>query len=261
MSVSEITPFGTSSQLLDQRTASAGVGVFFEAGLSLRTQEGDRVDLNFGNERRYSSSQTQSTAEEGPTVQEFSSVAVAASRFSQVVQGDLNDDELAAIRKLISDIEPLVQGFFAQNVDDFNLDQAVTTLTNNLGVLEEIGLELEKTVVKSLALESFTQGTAADPEVPDAAPAGSEDPQFDVANIRQLPELVLASVKAEFEKHFQALNDVSNELILKSLTDLMDFFREQIGQVLEPLRHANAQSPDESQPPVETEPVADPAQE
>ena len=53
----------------------------------------------------------------------------------------------------------------------------------------------------------------------------AENPDINIENIRQLPELSSAAVNAELQKQFQTLNASSKALIVSSLNDLKQFFR------------------------------------
>jgi len=223
MSVSEVVTFGIQKQLLNERTASTEAGVLPEAAdMSLQTSEGDVVTLSFANEQSLSQP-SEVQLEDGQTaVQEISSVAQAASAFSQVVEGGVNEDELAAIQKLAAKIEPIAKDFLSSDPDEFDVEQAV------------------------------------DMALPDVVSVQAEAYDFDVENIRQLPTLVSATIDAGFEKQFQALNETSRGLIVNSLSELMKFFREKVVQVLEPLRHPASLTEPEAQVPVEVDLVAQP---
>ena len=202
MPVSEVVTFGIQKQLLNERTASEEASVLSEVDVSLQTSEGeDVVTLSLSNEQGLSQPPGEAQFEGDQTVQEISSVAQAASTFSQVVEGGLNDDELAAIQKLAAKIEPIAKDFLSSNSEELNLEQAV------------------------------------DMALPDVVSVETEASDFDVENIRQLPTLVSTTIDAGFEKQFQALNETSRELIVSSLSELMQFFRKKVIQVLEPLRH------------------------
>ena len=219
MSVPEVATFEVQKQMLNGRTASIEANVQPEADISLRTSTGAVVTLSFANEQGLSQSHREVQFEDGQTVQEISSVAQAASTFSQVVEGDLNEDELVAIQKLAAKIEPIAKDFLSSNPEELNIEQAV------------------------------------DIALPDAVSVEAEASDFDVENIRQLPTLVSATIDAGFEKQFQALNETSRGLIVNSLSELMQFFREKVVQVLEPLRHP-AES--EARVPVEVDLVEQP---
>jgi hypothetical protein len=65
----------------------------------------------------------------------------------------------------------------------------------------------------------------------------AKNPDINIENIRQLPELASAAVDAELQKQFQVLNESSKALIVNSLNDLMRFFQEKVSKVLEPLKY------------------------
>ena len=222
MSVPEVATFEVQKQMLNGRAASIEANVQPEADISLQTSTGDVVTLRFANEQGLSQSHREVQFEDGQTVQEISSVAHAASTFSQVVEGDLNEDELVAIQKLAAKIEPIAKDFLSSDPEEFNIEQAV------------------------------------DMALPNVVSVEAEASDFDVENIRQLPTLVSATIDAGFEKQFQALNETSRGLIVNSLSELMQFFREKIVQVLEPLRHSASLTEGEAQIPVEVDLVAQP---
>ena len=219
MSVSEVATFGIHKQLLSEKAESVEANTLPEADVSLQTSTGDVVTLSFANEQALGQPHSEVQFEDGQTVQEISSVAQAASTFSQAVEGGLNEDELVAIQKLAAKIEPIAKDFLSNDPEEFNVEQAV------------------------------------DMALPDVVSVDAEAPDFNVENIRQLPTLVAATIDAGFEKQFQALNETNRELIVNSLSELMQFFREKVVQVLEPLRHP-AES--EARVPVEVDLVEQP---
>ena len=256
MSVSEITTLGIQSQLPDRRIASEEVNVPLETGSSLQMSEGDVVTLNFAGKQSLSNSYSEAQFEEGQTVQEISSVAQAASTYSQVVEGDLNEDELIAIQKLAANIKPIAREFLSSDPEGLDIEKAVAVLTGNQEVTEEIAMELENTVIETLGLKSFSQTNPGNSVAPDAVSVEAEISGVNVENIRQLPELASATVDAELQKQFQVLNESSKALIINSLRDLMRFFHEKISQVLEPLKHpVSLATGGETQVPDEVGPV------
>ncbi|MFQ5449802.1 MAG: hypothetical protein ACE5E9_04200 [Nitrospinaceae bacterium] len=242
-----------ASRVTDQRSFSTAVNISFSTGLTLQTREGDRVNLSFDNRQSLTESGSQTRYAGGETVQEFSSAAVAASRYSLSVQGDLNSQELDAIQKLVQDIGPIARKFFTQS--EFDPGITAQVLSNSLGTISEVELSLERVITATISAQSFSsqpaRGTvdaaspAANP-VPnpvDAAALGgisSAHPGSSASNIRDLPALVLASVEAEFEA--QAGHLPQGERILRSLNDLMQYLQKQLSQFLAPLQ--NSAEPD-----------------
>ena len=232
MSVSEITTLGIQSQLPDRRIASEEVNVPLEAGSSLQMSEGDVVTLNFAGKQRLSN-----------------------STYSQVVEGDLNEDELIAIQKLAASVKPIAKEFLSSDPEGLDIEKAIAVLTGNQEVTEEVATKLENTVIETLGLDPSSQANLDNSVAPGAVSVEAEIPDVNVENIRQLPELASATVNAELQKQFQVLNESSKELIINSLHDLMRFFHEKVSQVLEPLKHpvslatgGEAQVPDEVDP-------------
>ena len=237
MAVSEITTFEVQRQLLDRRVISEEVNVPLETDSSLQTSEGDVVTLNVAEQQNFSGSyvDVQSTYE--PTVQDISSVAQAASKYSQTIEGDLNEDELNAIKKLSENIEPIVNDFLSSSPDGLDVEKAIGILTGDHKITEEVGIELGNTIVKTLGLESSSQVNSDKLVESESTTVGAENPDINIENIRQFPELAAAAVNAELQKQFQTLNESSKALIVSSLNDLKQFFREKVSQVLEPLKH------------------------
>ena len=236
MSVSEITTLGIQSQLLVGRVVSEELNEPLEAHSALQASEGDVVTLNVTEQKNLSDSYVGAQSEYEQTVQDISSVAHAASKYSQTIEGDLNEDELNAIKKLSANIEPIVNEFLSSSSDELDVEKAIAVLTGNQKITKEVAEQFANAVVKSLDLESsevnldnrVSTGTTS---------VETEAPDFNIENIQKLPELVSSTVEAELQKQFQVLNASSKELIVSSMNDLMRFFQEKVSQILEPLKH------------------------
>ena len=237
MSVLEINTSGVQNQPLDRRITSEEVAVSLEAGSSLQTGEGDVVTLSFADKQNLSNSYNESQFEGDPTVQEISSVARAASKYSQVVEGDLNEDELIAIQKIAAHVEPIAREFLSSDSEELDVEKAIGILTGDQTITEEVGTELGNTIVKILGREFSSQVNLNNPAQPESIAVEAENPDINIENIRQLPELASAAVDAELQKQFQVLNESSRALIVNSLNDLMQFFQEKVSKVLEPLKY------------------------
>ena len=236
MSVSGITTFDIQRQLLDRRIASEEVNVPLEADSSLQTSGGDVVTLNVAKQQNISDSYIDTQPEYEQTVQDISSIAHAASKYSQTIEGDLNEDELNAIKKLSANIEPIVNEFLSSSSDELDAEKAIAVLTGNQEITKEVAEQFTSAVVKTVGLES------SEVSLDNRVSAGTtsveaEASDINIENIQKLPELVSSTVEAELQKQFQVLNASSKELIVNSMNDLMRFFQEKVSQVLEPLRH------------------------
>ena len=237
MPVLEINTSIVQNQLPDRRVEPEEASVSIEAGTSLQTSEGDVVTLSFADKQNLSNSYGEAQFEDDQTVNEISSVARAASEYSQVVEGDLNEDELIAIQKIAAHVEPIAREFLSSDPEELDVEKAIGILTGDHKITEEVGIALGTAIVKTLGLESSSQVNPDNLVQSESITVEAENPDINIENIRQLPELASAAVDAELQKQFQTLNESSKALIVNSLNDLKQFFREKVSQVLEPLKH------------------------
>ena len=195
--------------------------------LNIRTQEGDLVNLSFSNEQSLQESRTQTQSQGLGLHQELSTVAKAVSSYSISVQGDLNEEELAAIHKLAKEISPISREFFANGGFDF--ENSGDVLAANLGVIQEVELSLERAIVASFATETVSQLPEEDFS-PENVKAASNNPTsaLETEGIRDFPALVQATFDAVFEAEARKYTDA--DPILRSLNDLLDFIRQQLGK-------------------------------
>jgi len=245
MSVLEINTSLAQNQSTDRRITSNEVELSLEAGSSLQTSEADVVTISFSDKQNLTDSYNESSFEGDQTVQEISSVARAASKYSQIVEEDLNADELTAIQEIASHVEPIAREFLSSNPEELDVEKAIGILTGDQAITEEVGLELGNTIAKTLGLELSSQASLDTPVQLELIVADAKNPDINIENIRQLPELASAAVDAELQKQFQVLNESSQALIIKSLNDLMQFFQENVSKVLEPLKYPMPLASDE----------------
>ena len=227
LNVSEI---GFQNTSLEQRNTQAVVAAFFSSELSLRTQDGDLVNLSFDAEQSLSESHTQTLTQDNGTVQQFSSVARAAASYSLTIQGDLNEEELAAINKLAAEIAPLAREFFASG--ELNLEDAINVLANNLGVIQQVELALERTVVATFETRSISRLPEEAGYINDIGTLDNQASELETDGIRDFPALVQATIDAVFESEAKQIPE--HDLILRSLKDLLDFIRNQLGEFFNP---------------------------
>ena len=231
----EISGVSTQYPAFDHRSFSTSISLAFATDLSLRTKEGDLVDISFQNERSLTESESQTRFSDGVAIREISSVAVAASRYSISVQGDLNEEELEAIQRLVEAIGPIARGFFARG--EFNFESATEVLTGSLGVIKEIELELERVITATFSSQAFSSGSPI--KAIDPGNVGSSGPSLepiDTDKIRNLSDLIFSAVEAVFES--QAAQLPKGESILRSLNDLVLFLQEQLGEFLNLLKNS-----------------------
>ena len=236
LNVSEID---FQNNVLEHKSHSNSVDTFVSSELNLKTSEGDIMSVSFIGEQSLSVSSTQTRTQENGSIQEFSSVAQAASTYFLKVQGDLNPEELAAINKLAEEIAPLVREFFENS--EFNLEEPVNVLTNNLGVLQELELALERTVVTTFATRTVTrlpkEWVAATigvdgGDITNVETLPIQDPELEIIGIRNFPALVQATLDAVFESEAGKIPE--QDSILRSLNDLLSFLRDRLDQFFNP---------------------------
>ena len=139
----EIPDINLKSPLREERASNASVSASVSSELNIRTQEGDLVNLSFSNEQSVQESSTQSKLQDSQSLQEISTVAQAASSYSISVQGDLNEEELAAINKLAAEIKPIASEFFTNAVFDF--ENSSNVLADNLDAVSYTHLRAHET--------------------------------------------------------------------------------------------------------------------
>ena len=236
MSVLEINTSTVQNQPPSRQVALEEVAVSLEASSSSQANQGDVVTLSFADKQNLSNSYNDSQFEGDPTIREISSVARAASNYSQVIEGNLNEDELAAIKEIAAHVEPIAREFLSSDPEALDVEKAIGVLTGDQAITEDVGAELGNTVAETLGLTSSNINLDNTAQLEPIAVQG-EKLDINIQNIRQLPELASAAVDAELQKQFQVLNESSKALIVNSLNDLMQFFQEKISKVLEPLSH------------------------
>lgn len=227
LNVSEI---GFQNNLLEQKSVVASVDAFVSSELNLRTNEGDLVSLSFAGEQSLSESSTQTQTQENGTIQEFSTAARAAAAYSLTVQGDLNEEELAAINKLAEEIAPLAKEFFASG--ELNLGDSANVLANNLGVLQEVELALERTVVATFETRTFTRLPEEGGDITSIDALPNQTSELETDGVRDFPALVKATIDAVFESEAAQVPD--QDSILRSLNDLLSFIRDRLGEFFNP---------------------------
>jgi hypothetical protein len=157
MPVLEINTSIVQNQLPDRRVEPEEASVSIEAGTSLQTSEGDVVTLSFADKQNLSNSYGEAQFEDDQTVEEISSVARAASEYSQVVEGDLNEDELIAIQKIAAHVEPIAREFLSSDPEELDVEKAIGILTGDHEITEEVGIELGNAMGQTLGLEPSSQ--------------------------------------------------------------------------------------------------------
>jgi hypothetical protein len=220
---------GTNSinSITQKAAAQTSYGLSTFADLNVKTEEGDLVSISFSNEFNYSESSSSTQFANGESIREFSVSASAAFQYSLTVQGDLNEEELAAIEKLAQSVSPLAQSFFSQS--GFDARQAASVLSGSLGTLTDIELNLERAETASAVREYFENGNAEGVNQL-ANDIAEEFPAEQIPKIRDLAGLVQSVLDAVFNDNEEKFPE---DRILKSLEDFKILLENQLVQALE----------------------------
>jgi hypothetical protein len=222
---------GFHNNALEHKSHLVSVDAVVLSELNLKTSEGDLISLFFDGEQSLSESSTQTRTQENGAIQEFSSVARAANTYSLTVQGDLNTEELAAINKLAEEITPLVRELFANG--EFKFEESANVLAKNLGVLQELELALERTVVANFVTISVTRLPEDSGDITNVKTLPTQAPELEIGGIRDFPALVKVTLDAVFQS--EAGQVYEQDSIPKSLNDLLSFIRDRLDQFFNPL--------------------------
>lgn len=235
----DLSGMQSENRVLSSLQASYSADVRQSSGLTLRTREGDVVKLSFDNRQSFSTNAARKESGDGTTIREFSVAALAASKYSLRVQGDLNDDELAAIDRLSQSVAGIAESFFSHA--DVDVEEAKQSLLDAMGgVVQELQLQLEQSVSQTATVRSVSR--AAAPQVPQAPaqpapPQGPGDPSQG-SGIRDIGALVNAVVDSVFKGDFEQFAE--NNGIMNSLQDFVQFLRQSLSQFLSPLDFQHA---------------------
>jgi hypothetical protein len=226
----DVSEIGFHNNALEYKSHSTSVDAFVSSELNLKTSEDDLISLSFVEEQSLSESSTQTRTQENGAIQEFSSLARATTDYFMTVQGDLNDEELAAINKTVEEFAPLAREFFANG--ELNLEESTNVLANNLGVLQKVELALERTVLATFAARTVTPLPEDVIDITNIETLPTKASELETGVIRDFPALVQATLNAIFESEARQVPE--QDSILKSLNDLLSFIRDRLDQFFNP---------------------------
>jgi hypothetical protein len=124
----------------------------------------------------------------------------------------------------------LAKEFFASG--ELNLEDSTSILANNLGVIQQVELELERTVVATFETRSISRLPEEAGYSGDVEALKNQASELETDGIRDFPALVQATIDAVFES--EANQVPKGDTILRSLNDLLDFIRNQVGEFFNP---------------------------
>ena len=212
-----VQTFSNDFSPVPRRGLEVQFGAFFSADLNLQTLEGDRVRIAFDSGGSLTQSRSETQAGGRLVSHKFSSVAIAASRYSIVVAGELNEDELLAIQQLVDAVSPIAADFFTHAT--FDTENIESLLASNPGEILSFKLSLERTVI--VTVKGFAQVRGVT-DFSGSGLVGAGSPNL--ANVRNLSELILSVLETVLSP--QTLSIFDNDAILHTLHDLMNFLRE-----------------------------------
>ncbi len=240
----EISQTQNDHALTSRQQASVSVDVKNAGKLFLRTEEGDQVTLSLRASAGLSRSASQTSFADGSRQETFSAEARAAFEYSLTVQGDLNEEELAAIQELAGRVSTIAEDFFSG--EEFDVFASAESLSQSLGVIDEIELSLQQTVTTTFSAASLVRG--AQGEGAQSAPEVSGG--NDGAGIRDLAALAGAVVESVFQEQGRAFAE--SETLARSLNDLAQLLRERLLEFLNPLKQLAAHGSEETKSSQET---------
>ena len=124
----------------------------------------------------------------------------------------------------------LFRSFFASG--ELNLEDAINVLANNLGVIQQVELALERTVVATFETRSISRLPEEAGYINDIGTLDNQASELETDGIRDFPALVQATIDAVFESEAKQIPE--HDLILRSLKDLLDFILNQLGEFFNP---------------------------
>jgi hypothetical protein len=221
-----ISEINLQNNLLEQKNVLTSVETLISSDLQLKTSEGDLVSFSFADKKSLLESLDQSQIDNGDTLQEFSSIAQAIASYSLVVKGDLHGEELDAINNLAKEVAPLVREFLASG--ELKLEDLINTLSDNLGLLLQLELSLERTMVTVFEAQGFELFAEETDEATNIKSLPNQLSGIEANRIRDFPALIHATIGAVFKS--EAIQVPVQDSIPKSLSDLLAYIRDCLGE-------------------------------
>lgn len=215
-----------TNSLVNQASFGGGVNGQGNASLSVKNADGDTINFSLESGGSTSFEASQTTGEDGAIVQSFSVASVAANNFSISVEGDLTEEELAAVVELADKFLTAANGFFQGNDDFEGASDSLTGFSEDFDVLSlDIEQAIQQAFGGSTGTQTFRGGNLDETEVPeggeiDAAPTGIRNPQGLTQSVADAvfgsgttPDSIFKSVNQLIEEFFQNFNTQSESEI------------------------------------------------
>jgi hypothetical protein len=135
--------------------------------IDIVTAEGDQVSIRFKTKEVVNGSVTQTTAADGTTVTDTRASLISRGRLQVEVDGDLNEEELAAIGELLTKVDEIATKFFSGDV------QAAFAAASELGVDSEqiASYQLDFTYSRKMAAAAWSAARAGAASLPALGPS------------------------------------------------------------------------------------------
>lgn len=183
--------------------------------LQLTTKEGDKVSIDFRQlYAQYQSYKEMQSQQDGPTgVRYFESREVMETtqfeeRFAFSVQGDLNEDELAAIYNVFEQVDELANEFFGGNIEKA-LEKAVE-LEVDFGQLQSVQVNLTQT--ESMATRIQQAALNQYETVKEEAEKAQADEAVDMDVLPDYLQRWQSAIET-LDTHFANANDIFDDML------------------------------------------------
>ena len=173
------------------------------SSIDILTAEGDKVSISFS-AAQGKSLYEQSSANQSSSSYELQQSSYSKRNFSYNVEGDLNEDEKAALGKLIEDVSRIQKSFFAGDIEKA-FEKAAE-------------LSIEPSQIASFSM-NLTQQTSISQKYNQVANNQNDETQRESQRIAQ--QLIPA---IDFEKQFEQLQQRAEQLLSSSNNNINNFY-------------------------------------
>jgi len=142
------------STSVQETSLSSALTRNISSSIEITTKDGDSVKIDLYSDLNAQSQKTISQNENGSSITSSSSISLS-SGISYQVEGNLDDDEKAAIEDLLKDIEKVSRKFFNGNIQ--KAFEKASELELNTDELENFSLDMQYQQTREVAVSSYQQ--------------------------------------------------------------------------------------------------------
>ena len=139
-----VISLSTEGQIINQTGFNRRFDLQTSRNLSLKSSEGNQISFYLRDKFNFSKLEQKVWVSDESETFEFSLSSKAASDFYSKVSGELNEEELTTIRKLIQVFTPISSGFISKN--GFDREQTGEAFSEAFVVAQGLEVSLGKTV-------------------------------------------------------------------------------------------------------------------